>query len=425
MGFFNFQKKDELVLLIDIGSSSVGGALVLLSKSGIPKIIFCIREPIKIKFSDFENKLNINHVISPSMKSIKIIIDKICKAGLGVPKRFFCVLSSPWHISEIRSIQFKKSEPFIFTEKLANDLIKKELLVFLKEIQGPSPASSAGKLMPQGIKPIEFKNIQTKLNGYVTAQPINQKAKELEMTIFISFTPEIILKNIEEIISNHFHFESFSGVKPGLNFLSFNTTSFVVIRDLFIEQKDFLLIDIGGEITNITTIKKDIPNDIISFPFGYNFFISGISSSLSCSFDEAKSFLFLYKEGHASIEVVKKLEPIINKLKTEWLKNFQNSLASISNNIFIPETIFLTIDQDLADFFSKIIKTEEFNQYSFTKSKFQVIPMDFNFFNNNVNFQESKTNTLNPVRNFDPNGVNATGYIFMGIEAIYINTFFR
>ena len=42
--FSDDKKKEELMLVFDIGSSSVGGALFLMQNYRVPKIIFSIRE---------------------------------------------------------------------------------------------------------------------------------------------------------------------------------------------------------------------------------------------------------------------------------------------------------------------------------------------------------------------------------------------
>src|SRR3989344_3067834 len=93
MGFFPKTKnKSELVVVFDIGSSSVGGALFYTDKSGVPKIIFSIREPIVA-----EEKLDVD------------------------------ILSSPWYISQTRVVTLQKDTSFLFTSKLADDLIQKEV----------------------------------------------------------------------------------------------------------------------------------------------------------------------------------------------------------------------------------------------------------------------------------------------------------
>ena len=393
MGIFTEAKnKDELILVFDIRSSSVGGALFRAQKSGIPKIIISFREPVAL-----EKNVNADRLLFLTMKSLEIVANKIYMAGLGAPERFFCVLSSPWHISQTRVIKLEKNAPFIFTSKLADSLIEKEISLFEEEY--------LAKYMDarDTVRSIELKNIKTMLNGYEAPNPLNQKAKELEMVIFISMSGEQILNKIEETIRKHFTFQS-------IKFSSFTVASFAVVRDMYTKSEDFLLIDIGGEVTDISMIKKSVLRESISFPLGCNFIIRGVASTLkssqSSSFSEARSILSLFKDGHATESVIKKIGPVINKLKSEWQAKFQESLSNLTNDISIPATIYISVNKDLADLFCQIIKTEQFNQYTFTESKFEVVLLNAEIFRGMVSFEK---NTI-----LDPG---------LLIDSIYINRF--
>jgi len=99
---------------------------------------------------------------------------------------------------------------------------------------------------------IELKNIKTVLNGYETAKPLNQKAKELEITIFISTSGEQILKKIEDTIGKHFHFAK-------VEYSSFLLASFAVVRDVYLRQEDFLL---GQEVERLKAERKKLNPDL-------------------------------------------------------------------------------------------------------------------------------------------------------------------
>ncbi|MFA5095123.1 MAG: cell division protein FtsA [Candidatus Paceibacterota bacterium] len=389
MRVFSKQKEEkETVLVFDIGSSSVGGALFETQKSGIPKIIFSIREPIIL-----EEKIDTDRFLFLTLKSLDIVTEKICKRGAGKPSRIFCVLSSPWYASQTRIIKFEKNTPFLFSPKLADDLIKKEINLFEEEHLAKFSQTDSK------IRPIEFKNIKTTLNGYVTSDPFNKKVKRLEMIIFISMSGEKILGKIEDIIFKHFH-------SKDIKFFSFAMASFAVARGMFVKQEDFLLVDISGEVTDISIIKKDILSNSISYPLGPNFIIRKVAKSLNCTLSEAKSFISLYKDEHAIMSVKKKLEPIMEKLKKEWLAGFQESLVNLSNDISVPSTIFVTVDQELADFFGDIIKTDRFSQFTLTESEFKIIFLGAEMFHNITAFKNNV--------NRDP---------FLMIESIFINRF--
>jgi len=389
MGIFSKQKEEnELALVFDIGSSSVGGALFEIKKEGIPKIILSIREPIIL-----EDKIDIDRFLFLTTKSLGTVASRICMMGIGKPSKIFCVLSSPWYASQTRFIKLEKNTPFLFTAKLADSLIQKEISLFEEE------HSAKFLYTDNKIRPIEFKNMKTMLNGYATFDPFNKKAKKLEMIVFVSMSGDQILKKIEDTIFRHFH-------SRDVKFSSFAMASFTVARDIFVHQENFLLVDIGGEVTDISMIKKDVLNDSISYPLGYNFMIRKVADSLGCTLSEAKSLILLFKDKHAVVSTEKKLEPIINKLKTEWLSEFQKSLVNLSDDISIPATIFVTVEQNLADFFSEIIKKEQLTQYTLTESEFRIIFLGTQTLHSIAAFKDET--------NRDP---------FLIIESIYINRF--
>jgi len=388
MGIFSKSKnQNDLMLVFDIGSSSIGGAFFITQKSGAPKIVFSMRESIPL-----ENEINSERFLELTLKSFETIVQKIAMKGIGVPKKVFCVLSSPWFASQTRFIKYEQETPFIFNSKLADGLIQKEIQTF----QEQHYTGGDNK-----IRAIELRNMKITLNGYPVSNPLNQKARELEMTVFISMSQEQILSSIEKIIDVHFHGRE-------IKFSSFTMASFTVARDTFVHQDSFLLVDIGGEVTDISMIKQDIICSSISFPLGRNFMIREVSSILQCSTTEAKSYISLFKDGHATELVEEKMKPIMNKLEEEWLRGFQESLVNLSNDISIPATIFITVDQDLSSFFSKIIKTEQFSQYTLTESKFRIIFLG--------------TEALHGIATIEENIARDA---FLIIESIYINRFFR
>lgn len=376
------------MLVFNIESSSVGGALFWAQDSGIPKIIFSIREPIII-----EEKIDFDRFLFLTMKSLEIVVNKVYMAGVGAPERIFCVLSSPWYISQTRIINLKKNTPFLFTTKLADDLIQKEINLFKEEHL--AKYTNVGN----SVRTIELKNIKIILGGYEASKPLNQKVKELEMIIFISISGEQVLKKIEDTIKKHFHFNQ-------IKFFSSVMATFTTVRDMYIQQENFLLVDIGGEVTDISMTKKNILSESISFPLGRNFLTRGVASGLGCTLSEANSFISLFKDGHAEETLAKKLAKIMDGLRVEWLKKFQESLANLSSDISIPATIYISVDKDLVDFFSETIKTEQFSQYTLTESKFEVIFLS--------------TELLHSIAVFEEPVIREP---FLIIDSIYINRF--
>src|SRR3989338_11016638 len=146
-------------------------------------------EPIPI-----EKDIEASRFLFLPLKSLEIVASRVFTAGMGAPEKIFCVLSSLLYVSQTRIIELKKNTPFLFTSKLADDLIQKEMTLFKEEhlekyLRSGSP-----------IELIELKNIKTMLNGYETPDPLNKKVRELEMTIFLSMAGQQILRKIEKTI---------------------------------------------------------------------------------------------------------------------------------------------------------------------------------------------------------------------------------
>ena len=358
--------------------------------NGVPKIILSLREAIIL-----EEKIDFDRFLFLTNKSLQTVASKMNNSGLGAPKKIFVILSSPWYVSQTRIISLEKDTPFLFTEKMAQSLIDKEIALFEQEYL-------AKYAHPKDqVRTLEIKTIRTTLNGYEMSEPFNQKTKEFEMTLFISIFPEQVLTVMEKSINKYF-------LHKDIKFSSFVMASFVVARDTFTGDGNFLLIDLGGEVTDVAMIKKNILRESISFPMGCNFMIRGVARGLGVTLEEAKSMFSLYRDGHAVGSTAQNIEPVIGQLRTEWLNKFQESLAKLSNDVSIPAKIFLAIDKEFFDFFESVIKTEQFNQYTLTESKFQITPLGTEAFTEAVGFESNVSR--------DP---------FMIIGAIYINQFFH
>jgi hypothetical protein len=166
------------------------------------------------------------------------------------------------------------------------------------------------------------------------------------------------------------------------------------------------LVDVDGEVTDILMVKKNILKGSISFPLGTNFIIRGLSAGLKCSLDEAKSFLSIFKDGHAEAALAKKISLALSDVKKEWLKKFQESLADLSNDISIPSLVFVATDRDWIDFFAETIKTEQFTQYTLAESKFEILPINTELLHGLVKFKDEVTR--------DP---------FLVMDMVYVNNF--
>ncbi|PCI20660.1 hypothetical protein COB64_01690 [Candidatus Wolfebacteria bacterium] len=361
---FGRKKKEihEIVAIFDIGSASIGGALVAVPKGGKLKkkarVLYSIRYPVS-----FQEDLHHERFTTLMLDAIGVVAAKLNDADTGYPTRAYCFLASPWYTSQTRVVTYSKDIEFSYTESLAQKLIADDLKNF--------ESSHFKKYNQKGneIRVIESKNIHVKLNGYSTNSPIGKKAHDAELTLFISMSPESILQSIEHKINS-------SLPVPTISFSSFLFSSYEVARSIHSHQKDFILIDVGGEITDVSVIKDDILIESSTFPSGKNVLVRRIATHLQLSKEEALSLLCMYLSGHVEKILRKKIDAILDNAQDDWVGHFRTTLEKMSQLTSLPHVVFITADEDITQWYVGAIQSEQFNQYMLTEKKFTVIALE-------------------------------------------------
>lgn len=368
---FGNKNREELVAILDIGSSRVGGALVMIpnDKNKKPKILLSVKNPISE-----DHNLNLQKFTIAMVASLRKTLRDIEKAKLGSPTKVVCFLSSPWYTSQNRTITFSKNTPFVLNQKMIDDLVAKEIKLFeIDHLQKYETETSKPRI-------IESKITQIMLQGYKVENPIGKKVEQIEMSLFLSVSPGKITESIEKEVFQIFHL-------PKVQFASFIFSSYAVARDLFSEKENFLLIDIGGEITDIAIIKNDVLLESISFPVGSNFILRKISEVLGKSIIESKSLLNMCLDDQLNNTEKEKVFKPLHKAKIDWLSMFQKSLGSMATDLLIPENIYLITDKQMTSCFIETINNEEFSQYALAEKKFVITSINEQILHNFCDFE--------------------------------------
>jgi hypothetical protein len=361
MGFlFGSKKKEKIVAIFDIGSGSVGGAIVRIPTDGkrIPTIIKSVRNDIKTRGS-FKFDLFVGDMISALSLSVNSLYDK----KVGAPDEIICVLASPWYLSETRTVRMSREKSFTFTKRLASELIQKEISGLTESYK-----KKYGNIdnTPQMI---EQHTMAVSLNGYTVLDPLNKKCNFVEMNMIISLAPRVCLNKINETLSKTFHHTKVS-------FSSFTVATYLAVRDKYVVPDSYLLIDISGEITDVGIVTKGILKSVLSFPFGKKTFFNYICTKLEIESRDAKELFRLYSENNISSEYKKKVEPLFKSIENSWGEAFNQCVTTLPRILILPNTIFLTADNDIKNWFANVLRNEEHIQLSTSDHKSEVITLD-------------------------------------------------
>lgn len=366
MSLFSFssnKKGEEVSAVFHIGSGSVDAHLVRLSKTAKPEIIYAIKVPIS-----FQKNINLERHFKLMIKAFDSALEDIQKEGLlhlnftglrnhGIRNAFY-ILSSPWCVSQTKIIKIKKDKSFEISSDSVEGVISEQEKKFL------SNDSS------EGSKIIEKKIIEAKLNGYKMTEIYGKKAKDVELSLFMTSAPEYVLKELEDIVRKYFNFR-FSHLN------SFALSSFSAIRDIYPDKENFIYLDVHGELTDLSIIKDNVFVESASFPAGKNFFVRQISEKLRVSANEAHSLINLHGSGKTDQATSQKVEAAIDAALKNWLDSFHSVLTSLSLNMYVPRTIFMIVSDEFSVFLTEKLREEKLSQFSLTtEESFDVIVLD-------------------------------------------------
>ena len=365
MSLFSFssdKNSEDVSVLFHIGSGSIFGHLVRLSKISKPEIIYATEAPIS-----FQKDLNSERHFKLMIKAFDSVLKDIQKEGIlhlnftGLRNRriknAFYMLSSPWCVSQTKVIKIKKDKPFEIGSDSIESIISEQEKKFL------SIDSTEGSQI------IEKKIIEAKLNGYKMTEIFGKKAKDVELSFFMTSAPEYLFKELKDTERKYFNFLS-------SQFNSFALSSFSAIRDIYSNKENLIYLDVHEELTDLTIIKDSVFMESVSFPSGKNFFIRQVSEKMRISASEAHSLINLYADGNCDPATSVKIQTAVDFALKDWLERFHSALTSLSLNMYIPRTIFIIADDEISAFLVKKLKEEKFSQFSMTEEFFDVIVLD-------------------------------------------------
>ena len=359
MSFFS-RKKSERVLLLDINSATVTAAHVELS-AGIPLVTGIYSAPMALidqpSMGDLERSM---------LAALTASLTGMQNLHLESPDSVLVCLASPWYASQVRLAKLSRPTAFPVTRSVLDDMVSREIQAFTEE---EIKQISIGDPLTQ----IESRTVAVKLNGYLTREPIGHSVRDLELALFLAVCSQRLQKGVVDALEHFYHPRS-------VVFSSFLSTTYLVARTLLPHEEEYLLIDVGGEVTDVSLVREGVLSATASFPNARNAVIRKVAAALGRSKEEAVSLWKLSMEGKLDGAVAASAATALADARKEWLSAFSAALFSLSNDLAVPHTILITLDNDTSAWFIETVKSEEFHQYARTETEFRVLVLDASLF---------------------------------------------
>jgi hypothetical protein len=401
LNLFQKPKNEKVILMLELGSGSVSGALAKIGGKSKPVIFYSVREQIT-----FQENLQTDRVLPLMLTTLDKICLKVQKDGLvNIPKEItkrsideiHFILSSPWTISQTKIAALNFEKPTVITNGLISKIIEEQ------EKNAEVSAKAFFETLHEVEDDLVFekKTIQIKLNGYKVNDVIGKSANRIDLAILISITSKVIMNQIKEVVNKYFLAE-----KNDTH--SFTMSSLSVIRDIVQpERKGYTILDLSSEITDLALVRDEIMSGGISFPIGRNHFVRRVSKDLNISIEEAFAALATYHSKNLDKIYELKIENSLAVAMLEWSAKLKESLEILSKKAYIPRTIIKITNDDFGRFFANNLQKETFSQIGFSQEPFNVIMLEKEEM---MKYCEVSSAT--------------TSDVFMMVNAIYLNKIF-
>jgi len=251
------------------------------------------------------------------------------------------IYSAPWYGIITQDIVIQKEQEFELTEKKFNEIV-------IEQVK---------KNNKTDYDIIERHITHVILNGYELTNPFGKKAKELTISIYVSYLEKKCKKGMSEIVEKH------TGAKE-IHFGTQPLVSFLSLRDLLHMHHSYAQVHVTSETTELYIIKQGAVAHIAQIPFGKKWIIDSYVKQTKYSPEVALSKIKQFK---------KEVEPdiVLSSIEKSWTKSLLSLLQE--SNIQLPNYIYMTGSLDMQHIITNFIQSVEAADAMFTKDARTVV----------------------------------------------------
>lgn len=331
-----------LSLVIDIQSDVVEGSVIKFPPKGVshaPEVLYATSIHIPRK-----SHTTGEYIVKLMYRAVEELSNCVAKnVGMLTPEPIHSIhyiLSSPWVISQSKTVKVEYDKETEITESLVKGIIdsdRKELVA---------------KYEPDMMF-IEQKIFDVDLNGYSVEKYQGKRAKTLKISFAFTLSSDKIVKKIQAAVANHLHIKR-------EHFHSAILLQYISSRTMAAEGEEYIVLHIHGEITDVVVVKKGFSSFLASFPFGTSTFVRKACHAKSCSFETATSTLSMYMDKKLSEDEQKKTELVLMPILQGWHAECAKTFAGIGDHVVLPRSIHLYSGGPYAPLFKKTLEEADF-----------------------------------------------------------------
>jgi hypothetical protein len=336
--FFGKKNKSKKIILFDFRSSSVAASIISVDEENpVPKILFAKREHYYFteapKADQFINRAHI--ALKKLIKNIHSF--KINDSNLDhATAEIHILYGAPWYNPDFIDAHYEQDKPFVFNKELLAKIIRSAT----KELE----LNTEGEIIEKNIASIL-------INGYETDSPFNKKATDVKMSLYLSHVANQTKDDIENIIKDNFHVEK-------IHSHSHASVLYTFLKNNFHAANNYVLMDISGEVTEITIVRNSFFKKNITVPVGSHIFNRKIAEMYGYDLHTSISNINIFLDDKNEPKAKKKAKEMFENIKDHYLNLIETSFNR-EKILNIPTKIFISADEEVRNLFANIFESSD------------------------------------------------------------------
>tara|TARA_B100000745_G_scaffold233913_1_gene157523 strand:+ start:358 stop:1551 length:1194 start_codon:yes stop_codon:yes gene_type:complete len=341
-GFGSHVPERECGVIVDIGSGSVGAALIvsepdqekpLFLWSGREHVVLGNSETGEVALRHINTAL-INVFLQLGSAGMKQLHEH--DAGLKIT-HMQVAISAPWAHTVIKRVNYTDEHPFAVTPELLEELSN------TAEKQATEAILKNTLLQENGTVVLDNKPIGVITNGYNVPHVTNAQTRELSLAHLSALAQKRTLEIVEDSKNKILP-------KTTLYTHSFMYIYYEVMQQSVPDTKEACLIDITSESTEVGIIREGLLTHVTHMPYGTYTLAREIATACNIPKEEAYTYL---KGGKSFVDtkLSKAKKNDITIILTAYEERLAKLLQSTGDILAIPKSIFMHTDVHTEKFF--------------------------------------------------------------------------
>ena len=341
-------KRGKIVAIADIGSGSVGFAIVSVKRGAAATVLAAERAVLPLEERTKEATIAAlgEQLVQVGTKVIRSYAASTKK--MPPIRKAYSIIHAPW--SRSRSVQAGGSfpEPRAITEAMIG-VLAKHALEDEKELD-------KRQLLEAAVTRVE-------LNGYETREPEKKTAQRINVSALISDCDSGMRAAAAAALST---------LVPHLAVVYRSSTRALLsaIHDLPEHAEDCLIVEIGSGGTNLTTVR----DGAIGEQHGVGEGVTSILKKLAPTGmpEETLSLIRMLGRDQCSSAACEEIQNAMAKAEPELVRSFGEGMAACAASRKLPTNLILVVQADFAPWLSKFFTRIDFTQFTATTQPFSV-----------------------------------------------------